>query len=209
VRKTTTQLDIDLVRIDPCSGFAHYTFGLRSSESRSTGTLSALHALQEFAERKVEGSRESCQMAQSDFTCASLQVRNVNFMDSALFSEVDLPPATLLSQFSNSLAKLDANIRGHSSSIDLAEALYLADALSREFGGKANFPHRFQVLGARSPSLAHDITAVRRRSDPAKSDEFQPGHRLRRLVEIRLREWDNDDSMQRTERQNRAPRHHL
>jgi hypothetical protein len=126
----------------------------------------------------------------------------VNFMDSTLFSKVDLPPAALLSQFSNSLTKLDANIaniKGHSSSIDLAEALYLGTHSLGEFGNKPNFPHRFQIVGAHSPSLAHYITAVRRRSDPAKSNEFQPGHRLRRHVEIRLREWDNDDSMQRTE----------
>jgi hypothetical protein len=69
-----TQFDTDLFRIDPRSEFAHYTFGLRSSEISSTVALSALHSVQEFAERKVEGSRESCQITQSDFTRTSLQV---------------------------------------------------------------------------------------------------------------------------------------
>jgi hypothetical protein len=181
----------------PCDDYmpAHCSNVSCIGQRRSTGTLSALHAVQEFAERKAECSRESCQMAQSDFTRTSLQVRNVNFMDSALFSEVDLPPATLLSQFSNSLAKLDANIRGHSSSIDLAEALYLADALSRNSGAKRIFhigfkswgrDHRVSPTTSRRPGEGQTLP---------KSDEFQPGHRLRRLLEIRLREWDNDDSM--------------
>lgn len=168
MRKATAQLDTDLFRIDPRSEFAHYTFGLCSSETRSAETLSALHAVQEFAERKVEGSRESCQMAQSDFTCSSLQVRDVNFMDSTLFSEVDLPPAALFSQFSNSLTKLDANIRGHSSSIDLVEALYLVNALSRGIRGQSEFSASVSSHGDAITSLAHDITAVRRRSDPAE-----------------------------------------
>ena len=71
-------------------------------------------------------------MTKSDFTCASLQVRNMNFVDARLFSEIDLPPAALLSQIPDSFAKLDANIRRHSSSIDLVEALYLVDALSAD-----------------------------------------------------------------------------
>jgi hypothetical protein len=40
-----------------------------------------------------------------------------------------LPPAALLPEFADSLADLDADIRGHSPSIDLVEALYLVDAL--------------------------------------------------------------------------------
>jgi hypothetical protein len=36
----------------------------------------------------------------------------------------------------DSFAKLDANIRGHSSSIDLVEALYLVDALSAKHRAK-------------------------------------------------------------------------
>ncbi len=78
-------------------------------------------------------------MTKSDFTCASLQVRNMNFVDARLFSEIDLPPAALLSQIPDSFAKLDANIRGHSSSIDLVEALYLVDALSRRIPRQSEF----------------------------------------------------------------------
>jgi hypothetical protein len=45
--------------------------------------------------------------------------------------EVDLSPAVLLTKLPDSFADLDADIRGHSPSIDLVEALYLVDALFR------------------------------------------------------------------------------
>jgi hypothetical protein len=47
-----------------------------------------------------------------------------------MLSQVDLSPASFFAELSNSLAKLEADIRGHPPSIDLVEALYLADALS-------------------------------------------------------------------------------
>jgi hypothetical protein len=50
-------------------------------------------------------------------------------MNPGLLGQVDLSPAPLLSKLSNSFAELDTHIWGHSSSIDLAEALYLVDAL--------------------------------------------------------------------------------
>jgi hypothetical protein len=71
-------------------------------------------------------------MAKSDLTRASLEVRNMNFMNARLLGEVDLPPAPFLSELPNLLSELDTNIRWHPSSIDLVEALYLVDALSRE-----------------------------------------------------------------------------
>jgi hypothetical protein len=46
-----------------------------------------------------------------------------------VFSQVDLSPAVLLTELSDSLADLDADVRGHSPSIDLVQALYLVDAL--------------------------------------------------------------------------------
>jgi hypothetical protein len=50
-------------------------------------------------------------------------------MNPGLLGQVDLSPAPLLSKLSNSFAELDTYIWGHSSSIDLAETLYLVDAL--------------------------------------------------------------------------------
>ena len=52
-------------------------------------------------------------------------------MDSGVLREVDLSPAVLLTKLPDSFADLDADIRGHSPSIDLVEALYLVDALFR------------------------------------------------------------------------------
>lgn len=71
-------------------------------------------------------------MAQSNLARATLQVRDMNLVNTRLFGEVDLPPTPFLSELPDSFAKLDANIRGHSSSIDLVEALYLVDALSAD-----------------------------------------------------------------------------
>ena len=56
----------------------------------------------------------------------------MNLMNTRLFGEVDLPPTPFLAELPDSFAKVCAHIRGHSSSIDLVEALYLVDALSRE-----------------------------------------------------------------------------
>jgi hypothetical protein len=47
-----------------------------------------------------------------------------------LLGQVDLPPAALLAKLADAFSELDADIRGHSSSIDLADALYLVDTLS-------------------------------------------------------------------------------
>jgi hypothetical protein len=70
-------------------------------------------------------------MAESDLACTPLEIGDVDLVNTRLFGQVDLPPAPLLSELPDSIAKLDANIGVHSSSIDLVEALYLVDALSR------------------------------------------------------------------------------
>lgn len=56
----------------------------------------------------------------------------MDLVNSRLFGKVDLLPTPFLSELPDSFAKLDAHIRGHSSSIDLVEALYLVDALSAD-----------------------------------------------------------------------------
>jgi hypothetical protein len=66
-------------------------------------------------------------------------------MDPRVLGQVDLPPSPLLAEFPDSLTDLDANIRGHPSSIDLVQALYLVHALSGrlrtfELEGLQQFP---------------------------------------------------------------------
>jgi hypothetical protein len=70
-------------------------------------------------------------MAKSYLAHAPFQIGDVDLMDSGVLREVDLSPAVLLTKLPNSFADLDADIRGHSPSIDLVEALYLVDALFR------------------------------------------------------------------------------
>ena len=69
-------------------------------------------------------------MAKPDLAHSPFKIRNVNLMYPGMLSQVDLSPASFFAELSNSLAKLEADIRWHPTSIDLVEALYLADALS-------------------------------------------------------------------------------
>jgi hypothetical protein len=102
-------------------------------------SLSILNAFQKLAERQFEGGGQRSQMAKPNLTDTPFKIRNVNLMDSRVLRQVDLSPASFLAELSNSLAKLEADIRWHPTSIDLVEALYLADALSalteRQSGG--------------------------------------------------------------------------
>ena len=69
-------------------------------------------------------------MTQPDLARSPLQIGNMNLVDSGLLGQVDLPPAALLAKLADVFSELDADIRGHPSSIDLADALYLVDTLS-------------------------------------------------------------------------------
>jgi hypothetical protein len=69
---------------------------------------------------------------ETDLARTSFEVRYMNLMNTRLLGKVDLPPTPFLSELPDSFAKVRAHIRGHSSSIDLVETLYLVDALSRE-----------------------------------------------------------------------------
>jgi len=70
-------------------------------------------------------------MAKSHLARAPLEIRDMDLVNTRLFGEVDLPPTPLLSKLPDSIAKLDAHIGVHPFSIDLVEALYLVDALSK------------------------------------------------------------------------------
>ncbi len=58
-------------------------------------------------------------MAQPNFARAALQVGDVDFVDSRLLGEIDLPPAVLLAKLANAFSELNADARVHSLSIDL------------------------------------------------------------------------------------------
>jgi hypothetical protein len=82
-----------------------------------------------LAHGQSEGCGQSCQMAKSDLPHAALKIGYMHLMDSGLFRQIDLSPPSLLTEIPDSPAELGTDIRGHSSSIDLVEALYLVDAL--------------------------------------------------------------------------------
>jgi len=95
----------------------------------STVYLPTVDALEKLAQGQSEGSGQSRQMAKPDLACSPFQIGDVNLMDSRLLGQIDLPPTSPFPEFSYSFADLETNIRGHSPSIDLVEALYLVDAL--------------------------------------------------------------------------------
>ena len=99
-------------------------------------------------------------MAKTDLAGTSFEVRYMNLMNTRLFGKVDLPPTPFLSELPDSLAKVCAHIRGHSSSIDLVEALYLVDALSREIWAENGFVVPVSYIGPSVPEGADDTTAV-------------------------------------------------
>ncbi len=107
-----------------------FVFGFRVD--KRIERLSALNALQKFAERHLEGGRKRGEMVKADFAHTPLKIRDEDLVDTGMLGEVDLAPTILLSEFPDSFAQFDANIRMHPSSIDLVEALYLVDALSVE-----------------------------------------------------------------------------
>ena len=84
----------------------------------------------------------------------------MNLMNTRLFGEVDLPPTPFLAELPDSFAKVCAHIRGHSSSIDLVEALYLVDALSREIRAEDCSVARVSCIGPGAPGRSDDTTPV-------------------------------------------------
>jgi hypothetical protein len=69
-------------------------------------------------------------MPQAHFPRSPLQIGDMDFVDSGLLGQVNLSPAALLAKLADAFSELDADIKGHSSSIDLVDALYLVDTLS-------------------------------------------------------------------------------
>jgi hypothetical protein len=96
----------------------------------------------------MESSRQSCQVTKSNLARTPLEIRDVDLVNARLFGEVDLTPAPLLSELPDSSSNLNADIGVHASSIDLVEALYLVDALSRPNRAGDELPCRFRAMGA-------------------------------------------------------------
>jgi hypothetical protein len=69
-------------------------------------------------------------MAKSDLPHAALKIGYMYLMDSGLFRQIDLSPPSLLTEIPDSPAELDTDIRRHSSSIDLVDALFCPEQLS-------------------------------------------------------------------------------
>jgi len=89
----------------------------------------ALNAFQELAKCQFKGGGQSGQMAKPHLANPTFQIGDVDLVNSRVLRQVNLSPASFLAELKNSLSELDAYVRGHPLSIDLAEALYLADAL--------------------------------------------------------------------------------
>jgi len=135
-------------------------------------------------------------VAKTDFARTSFEVRYMNLMNTRLFGKVDLPPTPLLSELPDSLAKLDANIRQHSSSIDLVEALYLVDALSRETRVEDGYVAKVSRVGPSLPGRADDTTAVAGMSAHTETPmNSSPREGITAMRCGPLRETDNDDSL--------------
>lgn len=119
-------------------------------------------------------------MAKSYLARPSFKIGNMNLMDSRLLSQVDLSPAPLLSEHSDSFTKLRTHIGGHSSSISLVEALYLVDALSALNLGMLNSNAPSGSTGLDTSGLtapaAEGIFLLRKFDEFLKREHFMPGH---------------------------------
>jgi len=69
-------------------------------------------------------------MAEAHLANPSFQIGDVHLVNARMLRQVDLSPGSSLAELPNSFADLEAHIWGHLPSIDLVQALYLADALS-------------------------------------------------------------------------------
>jgi hypothetical protein len=120
----------------------------------------------------------------------------MNLMNARLFGKVDLPPTPFLSELPDSFAKLDAHIRGHSSSIDLVEALYLVDALSRGIRAEDYSVVPVSCIGPGVPGCADDTTPVAGAS--AQTENPMNSSTREEITAMRcglLKETGNDDSL--------------
>ena len=196
LKEPLSHLDTDRSRKRGAYAVEEYCYSRASIRVGRAIALSALYALEELAERHFEGSRKCRQMAKPNFTRTALEVGDVDLVNTGLFGKVDLPPTPFLSELPNSFAKLDANIRRHSSSIDLVEALYLVDALSREIRVEDGSVVPVLRIGPGLPGAADDTTAVAGTS--AQSENLMNSSTREGIAAMccgLLKETVNDDSL--------------
>jgi hypothetical protein len=196
LQERTCHLDLSRSRVDRAHAFGVASVLWWPAKDRSRQSLSALYAFQKLTERNLEGGCQRCQVAETNLSRTSLKVRNMNLVNTRLFGQVDLPPTPFLSELPDSFAKLDANIRRHSSSIDLVEALYLVDALSRKIRAKDRSVAPISRFGPGVPGRVDDTTAVAGTS--AQSENPMNSSTREGIAAMRcglLKETVNDDSL--------------
>ncbi len=71
-------------------------------------------------------------MVKADLARTPLKIEDVDFVNTGMLGEVNLPPTILLSKPPDSFAQFDAYIRVHPSSIDLVETLFSGCTLCRK-----------------------------------------------------------------------------
>jgi hypothetical protein len=158
LKKAISHLDTNRSPRQRDNAFAEVCSENSVGPAGSPEALSAFYTLQKFAEGHIESRRKSCEMTKSDLARAPLEIGDVDLVNSRLFGKVNLPPTPFLSELPDSFAKLDANIRRHSSSIDLVEALYLVDALSREIRAEDYSVVPVSCIGPGVPGCADDTS---------------------------------------------------
>jgi hypothetical protein len=196
LHEATLHLDLSRFRTHRVHAFGVDSVRRRRDKDRSRRGLSAFYTFQKFAERHLKGSSQSCQVAETDLARTSFEVRYMNLMNTRLFGKVDLPPTPFLSELPDSFAKVCAHIRGHSSSIDLVETLYLVDALSREIQVENVSCSPGLAFRPGLPGRAGDRTAVAGTSaQPKILRILQPGKGITATRCGLLEEAGNDDSL--------------
>ncbi len=196
MQEATVHLDLSRSRARRVHAFGVDSVLRRLDKDGSSQGLSAFYTFQKLAERHLKGRCQSRQVAETDLARTSFEVRYMNLMNTRLFGKVDLPPTPFLSELPDSFAKLDANIGRHSSSIDLVEALYLVDALSREIRIEEGAAVPVSRIRPGVPGRADDTTAVA----GASAQTENPMNSLTRegVTATRcglLKETGNDDSL--------------
>jgi hypothetical protein len=198
LQEATLHLDPSRSRARRVHAFGADSVLRRLDKDGSSQDLFAFYTFQKLAERHLKRRCQSRQVAETDLARTSFEVRYMNLMNTRLFGKVDLPPTPFLSELPDSFAKLDANIRRHSSSIDLVEALYLVDALSREIRAEDGSVVPVSRIGPGLPGRAGDTAAVAGAGTAAQTDNPTNPSTRGGITPTRcglLKEAGNDDSL--------------
>lgn len=196
MQEATLHLDLYRSRARRVHAFGVDSVLRRLDKDGSSQGLSAFYTFQKLAERHLKGRCQSRKVTKTDLACTSFEVRYMNLMNTRLFGKVDLPPTPFFSELPDSFAKVCAHIRGHSSSIDLVEALYLVDALSRKIRVEdASMAPVSRIVPACRVGPATRRQWLGRQPEPKILRILQPGKRITATRCGLLEEAGNDDSL--------------